>query len=244
MSKAKNPFLKCEKVTKRFGGITALSELEFEIKKKETLGIIGPNGAGKTTLFNVLSGVHKPDSGTIKLKGEEITGKEPYQIARKGIGRTFQSLRLFSNLNVLENVMSGTIFTDPIRKETDQAEELLRKLGIEKVELIGQKMPQDLPTDKKRVIELARVLVRKPKILLLDEFMAGLNPKETDKALQMLKKIKKKENLTMALIEHNIRAIMNIAERVFVLHSGRKLEEGPPKEIKNSEKVKEVYLGE
>ena len=231
-------------VTKRFGGLTALSNVDFYVEEGEIAGLIGPNGAGKTTLFNVIAGTFSPTSGSIGFEGKNITGLKPHRICKLGIARTFQTPKPFPNMTVYENVLAAELFgctrekgfSDPKKKLND----ILEKFGLASK---GNMFASSLPLFEQRMLELARALSTKPKILLLDEVMAGLNPTETAQMIKVVRELRK-DGITIFMIEHNMRAIMEIADRVMVLHQGMKIAEGEPKEIAKAPEVIEAYLGE
>ena len=231
-------------VTKYFGGLAAVSDLDFRVEQGELLGLIGPNGAGKTTLFNLISAALFPKSGTIRFKGKSITGLKPYQICRMGVARTFQSVKIFANISVLDNILPGSFFGasnrmssgDAVRKAT----ELLEFVGLSKMKAMQAK---DLTLANQKRLEVAGALATNPELLLLDEIMAGLNPTEVVQAMELIRRIRDK-NITIIMIEHVMKAIMNMCERIMVLHHGQKIAEGTPQEIATSKKVVEVYLGE
>jgi len=236
--------LEGEKLNINFGGLTAVSEVDFYVDKGEILGLIGPNGAGKTTLFNLISASLTPKSGTITFKGQNITGIKPYQICRLGIGRTFQTVKIFSNMTVLDNVRLASLFGDC--KKPSEAE--ATKNALELLEFVGLTAAANIPArgltlaNQKRV-EVARALAAKPELLLLDELMAGLNQTEILEAMDLVRKIREK-GITIIMIEHVMKAIMNVCDRIIVLNYGKKITEGTPQEIANSKIVVEVYLGE
>jgi branched-chain amino acid transport system ATP-binding protein len=236
--------LEGEKVTKYFGGLAAVSQVDFYVEQGEIFGLIGPNGAGKTTLFNLISGAFTPKSGVIKFKGKKISGLKPYKICRMGMARTFQEVKIFPNVPAVQNVALGALFGTPksvsTAEATKEAEELL--------DFVGFAVPKNIPAggltlvNQKRV-EIARALATKADMLLLDEVMAGLTPTETAEAMELVKRIRDR-GVTVFLIEHVMRAIMGVCDRIMVLHHGEKIADGTPKEISTSKKVIEVYLGE
>jgi len=234
-------FLEVDNLGIRFGGLVAVDDFSFHIDQGEIVGLIGPNGAGKTTAFNLISGALNPTTGTIKFKGEDITGLKPFEICRKNMVRTFQGINLFSHMTAMENVITGLLFgaqADKSRIEQETMELL------EFVELSEKKdvLAQDLPIAEQKRLEIARALATKPKLLMLDEVMAGLNVTEVTSALELIRKINR-EGITIFLIEHIMHAIMGVSDRIIVLHYGRKIAEGTPDEISANEKVIEVYLG-
>ncbi|MGQ9543595.1 MAG: ABC transporter ATP-binding protein [Candidatus Bathyarchaeia archaeon] len=234
-------YLEIQNVTKRFAGLIALKSVSINVEKGEILGLIGPNGAGKTTLFNIISGVYSPDNGIIRFDGEEITGLRPSEICKKGIARTFQIVKPFPKMSVLNNVIVGALLREPNKaKAVKKAEQLLTFTG-----LIDKK---DVPAgsltlaDRKR-LELTRALATDPKMLLLDEVVAGLNPVETDELTLLLRQIRK-NGITLFMVEHVMRAIMSISDRIVVLSYGEKIAEGTPSEVAKDERVIKAYLGE
>jgi len=238
------PILQGEGVTKYFGGLAAVSHVDFHVDQGEIAGMIGPNGAGKTTLFNLISGALVLKSGVIRFKGEKITGLKPHQICRMGVARTFQSIKVFANMPVLENVLLGSLFGTPTgMSSADAAREatgLLEFLGLSAVRATPAK---DLTLANQKRLEVARALATKPELLLLDELMAGLNPTETAQAMELVTRIRDK-GITIFMIEHVMKAIMGVCDRIVVLHHGEKIAEGTPQEIATSKTVIEVYLGE
>ena len=236
--------LEGEGVTKYFGGLAAVSHVDFNVDQGEVVGLIGPNGAGKTTLFNLISGALVPKPGAIKFKGENITGLKPHQICKMGVARTFQSVEVFANMLVLENVLLGSLFgTSNSMSSADAAREatgLLEFVGLSAVRATPAK---DLTLANQKRLEVARALATKPELLLLDELMAGLNPTEVAQAMELVTRIRDK-GVTIFMIEHVMKAIMSVCDRIMVLHHGKKIAEGTPQEIATSGTVVEVYLGE
>ncbi|TRO59091.1 ABC transporter ATP-binding protein [Candidatus Bathyarchaeota archaeon] len=225
-------------VTKKFGGLRALNKVNVEVKKGEILGLIGPNGSGKTTLFNVISGFYPATEGTIEFKGENITNLSPHKIARKGIGRTFQIVRPFGEMTVLDNVLVSGLFSGKMGRE--QCRQILKTTRLIERE---DDLAEMLNLAEKRRLEIARALALSPEMLLLDESMAGLTHTEVDEALKMISGIRSEYNLTIILVEHVMRAIMAVSERIVVLSEGKKLAEGSPKEVSENEEVLTAYLG-
>jgi len=236
--------LEGEGVTKYFGGLAAVSNVDFNVEQGEIVGLIGPNGAGKTTLFNLISAALVPKPGAIRFKGEKITGLKPHQICRLGVARTFQEVKVFANMPVLENVLLGSLFgTSTGMSSADAAREatgLLEFIGLPAMRAIPAK---DLTLANQKRLEVARALATKPELLLLDELMAGLNPTEVAEAMELVTRIRDKE-ITIVMIEHVMKAIMSVCDRIIVLHHGEKIAEGTPQEIATSKIVTEVYLGE
>lgn len=235
--------LEGEGIRKNFEGLTALANVDFHISRGEILGLIGPNGAGKTTLFNLISGSLVPTSGTIKFKGENITGLKPHRICRKGIARTFQLVKLFGNMTVLENILLGGLFGPSTASPSSHT----KKVCLELLEFGGlsemkENLAKDLTIINQKRLEVARALATKPELLLLDEFMAGLNPTEVTLAIELIKKIRNL-GVTIIMIEHVMKVIMDISDRIMVLHHGEKIAEGIPEEITANKMVIDVYLG-
>ncbi len=238
--------LRVENVTKRFGGLVALDHVTFSVKQGEILGLIGPNGAGKTTLFNVISGVYKPEEGRVIFKDTDITGWKPHKVARLGIARTHQIVRPFGDLTVLENAMIGALFG---KRSDEITEEEARKIAEEVLDYVGLGEKKDLPArvlnvQEKKRLELARALSAEPELLLLDEVLAGLTPTEVENMLILLRRIRVEKNITIIMIEHVMHAVMNLADRIVVLHFGRKIAEGTPEEVANNPEVITAYLGD
>jgi branched-chain amino acid transport system ATP-binding protein len=238
------PILEGENVTKRFGGLTAVASVDFSVDQGNIVGLIGPNGAGKTTLFNLISGALVPKEGVIRFNGQNITGLKPHRICKMGIARTFQSVKVFSNLSVLENVLLGLLFgtsnSMPAADTVREAMEALEFVGLSAMRAIPAK---DLTLANQKRLEVARALATKPELLLLDELMAGLNPTETVEAMELATRIREK-GITLFMIEHVMKAIMSVCDQIVVLHHGKKIAEGTPQEIATSRTVVEVYLGE
>lgn len=228
-------------VSKNFSGLRAVADVSFAVPQGEIFAIIGPNGAGKTTLFNLIAGVLAPDGGAISFKGEPINGLPPHEVCRRGIGRTFQIVRPFPGLTVEENVVVGALLRRPdVPSALRRAHEVLWRLELfEKRE--QQASSLTLP-DRKR-LEVARALATEPTLLLLDEVMAGLRPTETDRMVEILRKLNKETGLTILLIEHVMRAVMSVATRVLVLHHGAAIAEGSPETVVRDPAVVQSYLG-
>ncbi len=230
-------------VTKRFGGLLALSDLSFQVEKNEIVGLIGPNGSGKTTLFNTISGLYKPDAGRLFLKGVDITRKKPFQIARMGLGRTFQIVQPFEEMTVLENVAIGDLYGSgegSIMKSRDKALEILEFVGMKQKPSM---LAADLTLPDRKRLEVARALATNPDIILLDEVFAGLNETEINESIALIFKIRDNKGITIFMVEHVLSAIMKTCSRVIVLDYGQKLAEGTPQEVSRNPRVIEAYLG-
>jgi branched-chain amino acid transport system ATP-binding protein len=237
------PLLQVEKIIKSFGGLMALCEVNFEIHQGEIFGVIGPNGSGKTTLFNVITGFLKANKGKVTFMGKDITGLPPHQICRQGIARIFQLVKPFHQLTTLQNVMVGRAYgKDPatnIRRAKEEVAGILNFVGLgNKIEVIASQ----LTMAERKKLELARALAAHPQLLLLDELMAGLNSAETETAMNLVNKIKD-SGVTVVMVEHIMKAVLGISDRIIVLNAGEKIAEGSPKEVVKNQLVIEAYLG-
>ena len=236
--------LKCNEVSKRFGGLQALKNVDFTVNKNEIAGLVGPNGSGKSTLLNLISGVYKPDSGKILFIDEEISKLPPYTICAKGITKTSQTVQSFPEMTATENVLAGLLFAN--KNNGGKAEALPR--ARELLEFVGLSQEKfDLPAKNLNVVELRRIQLAKalatsPQLLLLDELLTGLTPKESDEAIKLIRLIRK-QGVTVLIVEHVMKVIMGLCDRVTVLHHGEKIFEGTPKEVVTDERVVKVYLG-
>ena len=249
--------LKVDNVSMVFGGLRAVSNLSLHIDEGELIGLIGPNGAGKTTAFNMITGVYTPTEGKVFFNGQQSSGKKSYQVTQMGMARTFQNIRLFSELSVIDNVkiaynmhVTYNLFDAIIRDGkylseedyiTQKAMDLLKIFHLEDV---AHECAKNLPYGKQRRLEIARALATEPKLLLLDEPAAGMNPQETKELMEMIRWIRKEFNLSILLIEHDMGLVMGVCERIYVLEYGMKIAEGTPDDIKHNKRVIEAYLGE
>lgn len=235
--------LEAKGVSKAFGGLKAVSQVDIHVDEGEILGLIGPNGAGKTTLFNLLSGAYQMDSGTVVFNGTKISGMKPNQICRLGMGRTFQAAKNFGGMPLWQNVLMGALFGKKGQTSAQASRIVDEVLEFTGLGALRDKAVPDIPLAYQKRLEVARALATQPKLLLLDEMMAGLNPSEVGEAMELVTKIRK-SGITIIMIEHVMKAIMNICDRIVVLHHGAKIAEGTPSEISTSKTVIEVYLGE
>jgi branched-chain amino acid transport system ATP-binding protein len=230
-------------VTKYFGGLAAIASVDFHVERGEIVGLIGPNGAGKTTLFNLISAALPLSSGVISFKGEKITGLKPHRICRKGVARTFQSVKVFGNMPALGNVMLGSLFGAPKgMSSADATQEAKASLEFVGLSAVSATPAKDLTLANQKRLEVARALATQPELLLLDELVAGLNATETAQAMELVTQIRNR-GITILVIEHVMKAIMSICDRIMVLHHGEKIAEGTPQEITNNQTVIDVYLG-
>jgi branched-chain amino acid transport system ATP-binding protein len=250
-----SPLLDVQGISKRFGGVQALADVSFAIRRGEIYGLIGPNGAGKTSLFNVLTGIYQPDGGTFLFEGHALGGLKPNDVAARGIARTFQNIRLFGNLSALENVMIGrhvrtragvfgAMFRDSRTREEERAIELL---AFELLDYVGvakraNHLARHLPYGDQRRLEIARALATDPKLLALDEPAAGMNATETESLMGLLNGVRR-DGVTILLIEHDMRLVMGLCDRMLVLDYGRRIAEGTPLEVQNNPQVISAYLG-
>ena len=248
--------LDVKNLTKNFGGLTAVGDVTMHLDKGELVGLIGPNGAGKTTLFNLLTGVYEPSEGSVSLDGTLLNGKKPYKIASLGLSRTFQNIRLFKDMTVLENVLVGMANQNKLyllasflrlpkfyHSEAKLRQKAMELLAIFDLDGDAETLAKNLPYGQQRRLEIVRALATEPKILFLDEPAAGMNPQETAELTQLIRRIKEEFDITIMLNEHDMSLVMEVTERIYVLEYGRLIAHGTPDEIKTNQRVIEAYLG-
>jgi branched-chain amino acid transport system ATP-binding protein len=237
------PFLKVEGLCKSFGGLKAVNNVTFDVAEGEIIGLIGPNGSGKTTTLNLLTGFLKPDSGIVTFRGENVAGLSRSQMCRKGVARTFQLIKPFLGFTALQNVMVGRVYGQESAKNlkaaADESRQVLDRVGLLKK---ADVLAKDLTLMQRKRLELARALATRPQLLLLDELMAGLNHAEAEEAMRLVKEIRDSK-ITIVIVEHIVKAILGLSDRIAVLNMGQKIAEGPPQEIIHNQQVIEVYLG-
>jgi branched-chain amino acid transport system ATP-binding protein len=251
------PLLQTVKLTKTFGGLAAVQNIDFQIHAGEIIGVIGPNGAGKSTFFNLVTGLYKPSSGRILVEGKDVTGKKPDAVLRAGVARTFQNIRLFQNMTVLENVLVGYhsrlkshVIGDVLKLPgTRREERLAHQRAVEVLKFFGDRLlmqrhdlARNLAYADRRLLEIARAMASRPRLLLLDEPTVGMNPSETEAAIRIIAKIRS-QDMGIILIEHKLNVVMGMSDRVVVLDYGEKIAEGTPREVQTNEQVIEAYLG-
>jgi len=232
--------LQVHQVQRRFGGLRAVNDVSFRVSQGDILGLIGPNGAGKTTLFNLLVGLHRSQHGRVLLQGQDVTRLRPHQIAARGMTKTFQNVALFPEMTVLDNVLAGALLHSDVPRARRLAMAQLERVGLG---AIAHKLAADLSFPEQARVEMARALCTRPRVLLLDEVMAALNVPEMDAMLALIRSLRDEDGITFIVVEHHMRAIMRLCNRIVVLSFGKKIAEGAPAEISTNPQVVEVYLG-
>lgn len=235
-----HPILSVQGVSKRFGGLMAVSEVGFDVAKGEILAIIGPNGAGKTTLFGLISGFIRPDMGSVRLKGQEIVGMAPHKIVRMGLTRSFQIVQVFADMTVLEAVTAAALVRKPMREAVRKAEKVLERIGLAG---IRNESPASLSLQDKKMLEVAKCVATDPELILLDEVMAGLTLAEAEVPLAIIRDLRD-SGITFVMVEHVMPIVMKTADRLLVLNFGQKIADAPPSEILSNQAVRDAYFGE